>query len=325
MVIKTFKVTSVTTFKDLCAAQGIVPQRCFYQLTKKESVSSGKSIIQVSGKKIPEPTSKGKAFVADPAELKTGEMLFIQSTSHNRQLLAGTTALVECVDKAGTGKSATPAPKKLAGKRAAADASTEPDPKKAKTGGCEAKDDKDGWSWYGTLLFHEHGKTKPSSKVAAFDFDGCLANTSLFKKGPDAWSVLFPGETEAVLKDLHRQGYKLVIMTNQSAIGTAKASFAKTVAEKKGRLGGFAKKIGLPCQIFVATDKDSNRKPGKGMWEFMESSKNGGIKVDKKTSFFVGDAAGRKKDHSDSDLKFAKAVGVRFFTEDEMFKEKKYR
>ena len=36
-------------------------------------------------------------------------------------------------------------------------------------------------------------------------------------------------------------------------------------------------------------------------------------------SFFVGDAAGRKGDFSDSDKKFAEAVGVRFFNETEFF------
>jgi hypothetical protein len=44
-----------------------------------------------------------------------------------------------------------------------------------------------------------------------------------------------------------------------------------------------------------------------------------GASVDKAASFYVGDAAGREKDHSDSDLLFAKAAGLRFFTEDAFF------
>lgn len=191
------------------------------------------------------------------------------------------------------------------------------------------KDDGDGWTWYGTLMFYEHGKTKPSSKIAAFDYDGCLANTSLFRKGPDAWSILFPGETEAVLKELADAGYKLAIMSNQSTIGKAKASFEKEVAEKKARFVGLAKKVGLPCQIFVATApgsaNDPYRKPGTGMWEFLERHKNAGQRVDRSKSFFVGDAAGRPRDHSDSDLKLAEAVGVKFYNEKEVFKEKAYR
>jgi len=191
------------------------------------------------------------------------------------------------------------------------------------------KDDGDGWIWHGTLLYYEYGDIKPSSRIASFDYDGCLANTSLFKKGPDAWSVLFPGKTENVLKEVTEAGYKLVIMTNQSEIGRAKAAYEKTVAEKKSRLLGFVKKIGLPCQIYVATApskaEDPFRKPGTGMWEFLEEHKNGGVKVDRSKSFFVGDAAGRPKDHSDTDLKMAQALGVTFYTEQQMFKEQAYK
>lgn len=199
----------------------------------------------------------------------------------------------------------------------------------AATGAAVARDDGDGWTWHGTLMFYEYGETQPSSKIAAFDYDGCLANTSLFRKGPDAWSVLFPGETEAVLKELSDCGYKLAIMSNQSTIGKAKASFEKEVAEKKARLVGFARKVGLPCQIYVATApsnaNDPYRKPGTGMWEILERHKNGGRKVDRSRSLFCGDAAGRPKDHSDSDLRFAEALGVKFYTEREMFKEKAYK
>lgn len=188
------------------------------------------------------------------------------------------------------------------------------------------KDDKDGWTWHGALMFYEHKKTQPSDKIAAFDYDGTLANTSLFNKGPDAWSILFPKTTEEVLRELHGKGYKLVIMTNQAAIGKAKASFEKTLAEKKARLVGFAKKVDLPVQIFCATANEAPyRKPDTGMFDFLERFKNNDIKVDRARSFFAGDAAGRKKDHSDSDLKFAEAYGVRFFTEEQMFKDKEYQ
>lgn len=74
--------------------------------------------------------------------------------------------------------------------------------------------------------------------------------------------------------------------------------------------------------IFAATsneDGDLYRKPAAGMWKFLQDELNGGVVIDKSGSFFVGDAAGRKGDHSDSDLMFAKAVGVKFFTQDGYF------
>lgn len=198
--------------------------------------------------------------------------------------------------------------------------------------GLLTKDDGDGWRWYdkSLLFFETTPRTVASPLIAAFDYDGCLANTSLFKKGPDAWSVLFPGQTEEALKALHGAGFKLVIMTNQSAIGKAKGSFDKTVAEKKGRLCGFVNKVGLPFQIFVATagdtkNPDKYRKPETGMWDFLQKYANQGVPIDMTKSFFVGDAAGRKKDHGDSDLKLAKNAGVKFFTEDVFFKEGCYK
>ena len=45
------------------------------------------------------------------------------------------------------------------------------------------------------------------------------------------------------LAALNSNGYKLVIFTNQSAIGRAKSSREKTVAEKTSRLDGFIIKV----------------------------------------------------------------------------------
>jgi len=186
------------------------------------------------------------------------------------------------------------------------------------------------WKWDDTLMYWESPDIKHSEKLAMFDYDGCLANTSLFKKGPDAWSLLFPS-IPAKLLELHQKGYKLVIMTNQSDIGKSASSEsrAKQIAEKVGRLSGFVQKVGLPFLILVATAKakavgDKYRKPATGMWTFAKDN-NGGIAPNKAQCFFVGDAAGRNaskgkpKDHSAADKEFAQAAGLTFFTEDGFF------
>jgi bifunctional polynucleotide phosphatase/kinase len=180
------------------------------------------------------------------------------------------------------------------------------------------------WMWHKTLLLTQFGECKGSTKIAGFDYDGCLAKTSLFKKGPEAWSVLF-ATCKPYLTSLHAQGYKVVIFTNQAEIGKAKGSKQKSVSEKVARLGGFVAQMGIPIQVLAATDKDAFRKPGLGMWDFFCKHFNEGVIPDKTTSFFVGDAAGRKKDHGDTDLGFAKAVGIKFYTETDFFQDNAHK
>ena len=72
--------------------------------------------------------------------------------------------------------------------------------------------------------------------------------------------------------------------------------------------------------ILVATEKDDFRKPAAGMWHWLIARHEArGSTVNSNVSFFVGDAAGRKGDHSDSDKKMAEAAGLVFFNEKDFF------
>ena len=78
-------------------------------------------------------------------------------------------------------------------------------------------------------------------------------------------------------------------------------------------------------QAFAATqkgpDKDPRnyRKPLDGMWSYAMRECNGGVAPDLAQCYYVGDAAGRPNDHSDSDKGFAAAAGIDFFTPEEFF------
>ncbi|XP_050911282.1 polynucleotide 3'-phosphatase ZDP isoform X2 [Lathyrus oleraceus] len=154
-----------------------------------------------------------------------------------------------------------------------------------------------------------------SSKIAAFDFDGCLAKTAVNITGPNAWSLMYPVIPDK-LQSLYNNGYKLVIFTNESNIERWKNQRQKAVDSKIGRLNQFIEKVKVPIQVFIACgtgksgkagtkEADPFRKPKPGMWQLMEKHFNSGITIDMNQSFYVGDAAGRKKDHSDADIKFA--------------------
>lgn len=67
--------------------------------------------------------------------------------------------------------------------------------------------------------------------------------------------------------------------------------------------------------------RDVYRKPNIGMFQVVEETyRSHGFEIDLERSLFVGDAAGRlalngrRKDNSDTDLKFALNAGLRFLT-----------
>ncbi|XP_078431210.1 phosphoesterase isoform X2 [Wolffia australiana] len=184
------------------------------------------------------------------------------------------------------------------------------------------------WKAFKTVIFRTAGDSlHDSCKIAAFDFDGCLAKTSLRRVGPDEWSLMHP-TIPMKLQRLHKEGYKLVVFTNESNIDRWKNKRQLAIDSKIGRLENFMQLVGVPMQIFIACGlgngkskkpDDLFRKPNSGMWRMMEKNFNSHIKIDMEKSFYVGDAAGRKDDHSDADIKFAKAVGLRFFVPEEYF------
>ncbi|KAK8965143.1 Polynucleotide 3'-phosphatase ZDP [Platanthera guangdongensis] len=183
------------------------------------------------------------------------------------------------------------------------------------------------WKAFDTLIFNdcEEG-LHDTGRIAAFDFDGCLANTSVKRIGADAWSLMYPS-IPGKLQELYRGGHKLVIFTNESNIERWKNKRQHAVDSKIGRLDSFIKLVKVPIQVFIACGLGSKkvdpddpfRKPMPGMWRIMADHFNSGISIDMNQSFYVGDAAGRPDDHSDADIKFAQAIGVKFFVPEEYF------
>ncbi|KAK9103785.1 hypothetical protein Sjap_021039 [Stephania japonica] len=183
------------------------------------------------------------------------------------------------------------------------------------------------WKAFQTIIFLERDEGLfDSSKIAAFDFDGCLAKTSVKRVGPDAWSLLYSSIPEK-LKGLYDDGYKLVVFTNESNIERWKKKRQVAVDSKVGRLKNFIKHVNIPIQVFIACGlgksdgqtQDPFRKPKPGMWRIMEQQFNSCIAIDMDQSFYVGDAAGRDKDHSDADIKFAQAIGLKFYVPEDFF------
>lgn len=164
-----------------------------------------------------------------------------------------------------------------------------------------------------------------STKVVGFDIDNTIIKTKSGRKfptGPSDWTFLYDCVPKK-LKELKEEGSKVVFFTNQAGIEKGKTS--PTELEKK--FEDIINSVGMPIQVFLSTGNNQYRKPSPKMWEFMESNCNGGLIVDRSSSAYVGDAAGRPKgwapgkpkDISCSDRMFGANVGSSFFTPEEFF------
>ncbi|KIP03680.1 hypothetical protein PHLGIDRAFT_26012 [Phlebiopsis gigantea 11061_1 CR5-6] len=159
---------------------------------------------------------------------------------------------------------------------------------------------------------------KASSRIAAFDLDGCLIESTIRQKKTTETTPSFQWWRPVVpkkLKEVHSEGYAIVIVTNQALRG---ANAIKEWKKKIPLIGAALPDV--PFHILAATAKDAFRKPIPGMWYELERIfAEDNVTIDKTASLFVGDAAGRKVDHAGTDRKWALNVGIPFFTPEEYF------
>eukprot|EP01107_Rhizomastix_libera_P012407 TRINITY_DN3096_c0_g5_i1.p1 TRINITY_DN3096_c0_g5~~TRINITY_DN3096_c0_g5_i1.p1 ORF type:complete len:602 (-),score=205.24 TRINITY_DN3096_c0_g5_i1:130-1911(-) len=186
------------------------------------------------------------------------------------------------------------------------------------------------WIKYESLLILNRDDVTNSDSIYAFDMDDTMIETKsgkVFAQGRSDWKWL-NDSVAPKLKQLHAEGKKLVIITNQSGINGKSGYDSTKERDICGKIEDVIAAVGVPMLALVATSDDRFRKPQTDTWDVLVYALNGGL-FDKSKSMFIGDAAGRaaawdgkkttKKDFSCSDRKFAYNVGVAFQTPEEFF------
>ncbi|CCE86812.1 Piso0_005325 [Millerozyma farinosa CBS 7064] len=188
-----------------------------------------------------------------------------------------------------------------------------------------------------------------SVKIAGFDLDDTLVKTksgSKMPRGAYDWTWWRPkGSSDSKvlskLLETHQKKFIIVIFTNQGGIiaqPTSKSyqNFINRVNDIESKIKSYVKDEELEIQVFAAPKRpakpDKNirsssdelhkkaRKPSVGMWDELERViSEYGYTCDRKNSIFIGDAAGREGDFSDSDKEFARNIGITFYTPEEYF------
>jgi bifunctional polynucleotide phosphatase/kinase len=171
-------------------------------------------------------------------------------------------------------------------------------------------------------LYCDFGSS-PSSKILGFDVDSTLITTKsgkTFAVNEDDWRLLYDN-IPAKVQAKAAEGFRVVIFTNQGGVSKGHVSLSGI----QGKLSRIVEALGMPVLVMAALGTDEFRKPCTGMWDFLKTELSQGTDIDIAASLYVGDAAGRpakgsrKKDFSDTDLKYALNIGAPFNTPEQFF------
>lgn len=148
--------------------------------------------------------------------------------------------------------------------------------------------------------------------VYLFDLDYTLIKTISKKKFPvnkDDWEVLYSTIPAKLSSD---ESTLIGIVSNQKGLKTE--SDRNDFIDKITNIS----KIMRIDFMFASLEDNKYRKPMCGSFDFIKSqySNSSWERVS-----YIGDAAGRKRDHSDTDYKYAINCGMDFFTPEQFFEE----
>lgn len=154
-------------------------------------------------------------------------------------------------------------------------------------------------------------KTKKYKSIALFDLDHTLIkpkNNKKFPKDSNDWEFCFTNIIER-FKTMQALGSYVAIITNQAGM---KKKSEEVLDRIKNVINEF-KKNKLNIDVYISTENNKFRKPSTSIFEkyilplldYDVNKKYNKQELNLFEVFYVGDAAGRDTDFSDSDRKFA--------------------
>ena len=153
---------------------------------------------------------------------------------------------------------------------------------------------------------------KEYEKVAGFDLDDTLITTKSghkFPKDSTDWQFQYDEYVvENKIRKLFKQNFKIIIFTNQKGLKNT-----QKINDWKIKMENILKVINLPIEVYVSLCDGIYRKPMPTFWHMATNRNN------HEESFYCGDMAGRNRDHSDTDLKFAINNKIKFLAPEEFF------
>lgn len=151
-----------------------------------------------------------------------------------------------------------------------------------------------------------------NGKIAGFDLDWTLIRPtkSKFSNDENDWAIL-PNRLNT-LRYCVDNGYTIVIFTNQKSTGKKLEMTIRRICNVIKYLNN----NGVKLVLLMATKDNTDRKPNIGMFNVLRNLLQG-IRMNE--SFYVGDAAGRPTDFSDSDKVFAENLGIKFYIPEDFF------
>lgn len=183
------------------------------------------------------------------------------------------------------------------------------------------------WSDFNEYIIGKSNNEDITGKnIAAFDLDDTLIKSSKNNKDCDSnndnW-IFYHDSVKNKLKSLSLT-HKIVIITNQKGVGKD----ADLTINWKKKIENIHKCLDIDLIILVSLKDDMYRKPRTCLWtKYINGNPN--------KSFYCGDAAGLpkriinnvtiKKDFSDTDLKFALNLGIKFIHRDEFIFDIEYK